>query len=425
MKKRVLVYPCGTEIGLEIYRSLCYSSHYRLIGGTDGYDHGRFVFGEMIENLPFITDDSSAEDIEHFEEAIADYDIDFIYPAMDGVIAVFAKYRELFKETLVLSDTETCLMCRSKKSTYNKLKDVVEVPHVYQSIEEVHNFPVFIKPDKGQGAVGARKIAAKDELLNVDFDKYVVMEYLPGKEYTVDCFTNAEGKLVYAKGRGRKRIKNGISVNAVFEDNPEFFKIAEKINFEVKQKGGWFFQLREAMDGTLKLLEVAARIAGTSAISRNIGANLPLMSVDVFNGVSIDDLALNSGYIELDRALGNVFKTDIRYSIAYIDYDDTVVHDGLVNTTMIKFLYQCMNKGVKLILISKHDGDLYADLKKYHLQEIFDEIIHLRREENKRDYIADKNSIFVDDSYGERKAVKESWDIPVFDTHMVECLLED
>ena len=179
------------------------------------------------------------------------------------------------------------------------------------------------------------------------------------------------------------------------------------------------------MDGTLKLLEVAARIAGTSAISRNIGANLPLMSVDVFNGVSIDDLALNSGYIELDRALGNVFKTDIRYSIAYIDYDDTVVHDGLVNTTMIKFLYQCMNKGVKLILISKHDGDLYADLKKYHLQEIFDEIIHLRREENKRDYIADKNSIFVDDSYGERKAVKESWDIPVFDTHMVECLLED
>lgn len=424
-KKRVLVYPCGTEIGLEVYKALCFSKQYEVLGGTDSYDHGRFVFNKLIDNLPFIKDDSNEEDVIRFEKAIESYNIDFIYPAMDGVIAVFAKYRHAFKEVLIAPETDTAEMCRSKKATYAFLKDVIDIPRLYSSAEEITSFPVFAKPDKGQGAVGATKINNSDELIKIDFDKYVVMEYLPGKEYTIDCFTNSDGRLVYARARGRKRIKNGISVNSVFDDSPAFFDIAYKINNVLKQKGGWFFQLKEADDGKLKLLEVAARIAGTSALSRNIGANLPLLTVDIFNGVKVDDIVLNSCYIELDRALANVYKTDITYSTVYMDYDDTIVKEGVINTLVIRFLYQCVNKGKKLVLLSKHDGDLEEELTHYRIKELFDEVIHLERAENKKDYVKDKDSIFIDDSYGERKAIKVSCNIPVFDTHMVECLLEE
>lgn len=423
--KRVLIYPCGTEIGLEVYRSLCYSTHYEVFGGTDSHDHGRFVFRNLIDHLPFINDDSNEEDIKQFENAIKDYDIDFIYPAMDGVISVFAKFRELFKEILILPDTETAEMCRSKKATYEKLKKIVATPAIYKNIKEVQELPVFIKPDQGQGSVGARRINTIEELEEVDFERYVVMENLPGKEYTVDCFTNNGGKLIYAKGRGRKRIKNGISVNAVFDGNPQFQQIAERINEAIKQKGGWFFQLKESKDGSLKLLEVASRIAGTSAISRNIGANLPLMTVDLFNDIMINDVALNDCYIELDRALGNIYKTDIRYSTVYIDYDDTVVKKGIINTNIIKFIYQCVNNGIKIILLSKHAGDLNKELQKYRLNSIFDEVIQINKYEDKKNYVKECDSIFIDDSYGERRSVKMDCKIPVFDTHMIECLLED
>lgn len=128
--KRVLVYPCGTEIGLEVYRSLCYSTHYEIFGGTDSYDYGRFVFHNLIDNLPFIKDDSSEEDIKRFEDVIEEYDIDFIYPAMDGVISVFAKFRELFKEVLILLDTEIAEMCRFLKATYERLKNCSYVGHI-------------------------------------------------------------------------------------------------------------------------------------------------------------------------------------------------------------------------------------------------------------------------------------------------------
>ncbi len=427
MKKRVLVYPCGTEIALEIYRAVCHSKHYELFGGTDGYDHGRFVFRNLIDGLPFISDSSDEKDVREFENAIRDYGIDFIYPAMDGVIAVFAKHRDIFKETLIIAETETAEICRSKKATYERLDGVIEIPKVYHTLQEAAKaaYPLFVKPDKGQGSVGAKKITGEDELKHVDFEKNVVMEYLPGKEYTIDCFTNSDGELVYAKGRGRKRIKNGISVNAIFEDKPVFGEIAERINDVIKQKGGWFFQLREAKDGKLKLLEVATRIAGTSAISRNIGANLPLMTLDVYRGVPINDVSINDYKIELDRALGNVYKTDLNYSTVYVDYDDTVVQDGKVNTSMIKFIYQCVNGGKKIILLSKHEGDLDVELNKYRLTGLFDEVIHIGSEDQKRCHIQNKDSIFIDDSYGERRDVKSSLGIPVFDTHMIECLLED
>ena len=437
--KRVLVYPCGTEIALEIHKALRYAKGYELIGGVDNYDHGRFVYRNIIEGLPFIKDDSEPDEIIAFERKIAGHGIDFIYPAMDGVIAVFAKYRNLFKkenggngETLIISNAAE--ICRSKRETYRRLQGIVPTPILYdtQCVAEIDSFPVFVKPDKGQGSVGARKINTPVELSGVDFTRNIIMEFLPGQEYTVDCFTNGEGRLIYARGRGRKRIKDGISVNAVFEDKPEFQEFAEKINGAIKQKGGWFFQLKEDSSGQLRLLEVAARIAGASAISRNIGANLPLMTLDVFNGVEIEDVALNDYDIELDRALKNVYKIkDLAYSHVYIDYDDTIVlQDGKINLAVVMFLYQCINKGVKITLLSKHEAgkaDLEQELKKHRISAIFDEVIHISRQEQKCKYISRNNGgvIFIDDSYGERKAVKDALDIPVFDTHMIECLLED
>lgn len=425
MRKRVLVYPCGTEIGLEIYRSLCFSIHYELIGGTDGYNHGDFVYHNLIRNLPFITDDSTEVDILCFEEEISNYHIDFIYPAMDGVIAVFAKYKNLFKETVIVPDAKTAGICRSKKLTYSLLEGVLDIPVLFDSVSSVTKYPVFVKPDVGQGSVGSKKINTAEELADINFDDFVVMEYLSGREYTVDCFTNGEGKLIYANGRSRNRIKNGISVNTAFDKRNIFWNLAIRINDNLKQKGGWFFQLRESDSGTLKLLEVAARIAGTSAISRNIGANLPLMTLDIFNNIRIDDVTLNEQYVELDRALDNRFKTDITFSTVYIDYDDTIVHDKVINLSVIKFIFQCINQQKKIILLSKHRGELKEELQKFRIKDLFDKVIHIDSNCEKADYIEDKDSIFIDDSYGERRNIKLRHDIPVFDTHMLECLLED
>lgn len=427
MRKKVLVYPCGTEIGLEIYKAAHNSIHYELYGGSSSYDHGRFVYGKHIDNLPFITDNSTAEEIKEFDEKIAEYGFDFIYPAMDGVITVFSKFKEYLTPVVVAPDYETNKITRSKKKTYELFRNVIPTPKVYGSIDEVRDYPVFMKPDVGQGSSGTVLIKNEQEL-SLQAQKFpdkLILEYLPGEEYTIDCFTNEEGRLVYAKGRGRRRIKGGISVNAVFCRNEKFQEFAEAINSRLKQKGAWFFQLKEAEDGTLKLLEIASRIAGTSAITRNIGVNLPLLTLNIFNGQKIDSVLVNTYDLELDRALGNKYRIDLSYDKVYLDYDDTLIVDGKVNLQMIQFLYQCINQGKKLFLLTKHDGDLETELQRYRIAGIFDQVYHISRSEQKTDYIDAQDAIFIDDSYNERRMVHEAKKIPVFDTHMIECLLEE
>ena len=44
MKKNILVFPCGSEIALEIYRSVNKSIHFNLIGASSVDDHGKFIY---------------------------------------------------------------------------------------------------------------------------------------------------------------------------------------------------------------------------------------------------------------------------------------------------------------------------------------------------------------------------------------------
>ena len=39
MKKNILVFPCGSEVGLDIYSSVCYSAYFHLIGGNSVQKH--------------------------------------------------------------------------------------------------------------------------------------------------------------------------------------------------------------------------------------------------------------------------------------------------------------------------------------------------------------------------------------------------
>lgn len=429
MKKKVLVYPCGTEIGLEIFRAVSASIHFELIGGSSTYDHGRFVYKNHIDHLPFITDDSTMEEVKEFNSAIAPYQIDFIYPAMDGVIYKFAEHKDVLTAALIAPDLETVKVTRSKKKSYQLLEDVIDVPQIYNPGQPIENFPVFMKPDVGQGSRNAKIISnAKElsyELYQHCMEQMLILEYLPGEEYTVDCFTNEEGKLVYVGGRTRKRVKNGISVNAVEERDNEFLRIAEIINSKLNQRGGWFFQLKKNSQGRYSLLEVASRIAGASSYTRNLGVNLPLLTLHLFNQNKIDSVIVNDYQLELDRAFYNKFVTNIHYKHVFIDYDDTLIMNNKVNLRMVSYLFQCINEGIKITLLTRHEGDLEQDLKEKRLSGIFDEVIHLKNGEEKFNYINEKDAIFIDDSFGERLKVKNMLGIHVFDAHMMECLMKE
>ena len=327
---------------------------------------------------------------------------------------------------VIIADKTTTDICRSKGKTYKQFSGESFIPEVFSS-NEVSRFPVFVKPDIGQGSNGAKLINSMEELdyVSARCENLLICEYLSGDEFTVDCFTDKDGRLRVALPRTRERTRNGISVRSTLLDKDErITKIAEIINSRLSFKGAWFFQLKKNAQGEYKLLEISPRIPGTMGLTRNLGINFPMLTLFTFWGFDVDIIE-NHYKIQVDRALYSAYRIDADYDHVYIDFDDTLIIDGKINTTLIGFLYDALNKGKHIHLLSRHSGDIFEDLKKSCISEdIFSTITVLGDGEEKTDFITESSAVFIDDSFAERIKVSREKGIPVFDVDMIEALTD-
>ncbi len=422
MKKKVLVFPCGTEIALEINRALKDSIHFEMFGASTFADHGECVFKNYIPDVPFVDDDAF---IPVMKEVCQRYNIDFIFPAHDSVVLKLAQHAQEFDAQIITSCLETNEICRSKEKTYQKFDGIIPIPKVFKP-SEVSAYPVFVKPSVGQGSKGAHKVNNQQELdfyLSQNKDLLIV-EYLAGKEYTIDCFTNKEGTLLFAKGRQRVRISNGISVGSKPVENPKFVELAKKINATLKFRGVWFFQVKENAAGEFVLMEIAPRIAGTMGLYLGLGINFAQLSL--FDRLGYEVSIINNNFeIEIDRALAACYKTNLQFDTVYTDFDDVISLEGGVNPDAVKLLYQFKNQKKYLVLLTKHAGDLSARMETLCLSpKLFDEIIHIDAKDEKSSYIKTTNAIFIDDSFAERQKVSRAKQIPVFGVESLNVLMD-
>ena len=421
--KNILVFPAGTEIAFEIHDALKNSKFVRLFGATSVPCHAEFVFQTCVTGLPFVDDPAL---IPALNRVIDAYGIDYVYPAHDSALLRFSEERDALHAKVVASARETVGICRSKTRTYRFLSGAPYLPAFYGSPDEIPGYPVFIKPAVGQGSQGARMIKDRSHLEEAlsEGQEYTICEYLPGEELTVDCFTDRHGSLLVVSPRSRERIRAGIAVRSRnLPLTEELQSIAEDLNRRLSFNGAWFFQVKKNAAGQFRLLEIAPRIAGTMGLTRNLGINMPLLTLYNFWGIDVS-LIPNREDLLLDRAFISRFQTDLSYSSVYVDFDDTLIVRGKVNAFLMMFLYQAFNQGKRLCLLTRHSTDIFADLEKACIPaSLFSEIIRLDEAGAKTDYIA-PDSIFIDDSFSERKRVRDALGIPVFDLDMVESLID-
>lgn len=422
-KKRVLVFPCGSEIGLEIHRALCYSRHVALIGASSvETDHGRFVYKHHVTGLPFV-------DHPDFIGALADLGrslaVDYVFPAHDSVVLALAEHVGELPFAVLGSPLETCVICRSKHKTYAHLAGAVRVPRVYDPGDPDIPFPVFLKPDVGQGSRGVITAHSRRELeawLARD-PSLLALENLPGREYTVDCFSDRHGALRFAGVRERLRIVNGISAHTRPVADAALEAMAVRIHEALSFRGQWFFQAKQAADGEAVLLEVAPRVSGSSGLFRHMGVNLPLLTV--FDRMGLDvSIDLRPVPLEMSRALSQRFMPALPYAHAYMDWDDTICLEDGINPLAVLFILQCRERGVRVHLLSRHAGDLRETLGKHALGGLFDTIQRVAENEEKADHIAHRDAVFIDDSFSERARVREKTGIATFAPDELDALID-
>lgn len=420
--RRVLVWPGGTEIGLEIRAALAWEKGVELVSANiDLPSHAPYAFARNVV-LPSVHEEGW---VDALAGVIRREGIDVVYPAHDDVLVALAERAAEVPAGVVASPAETCRITRSKSLTYRRLAGAVPVPEVIAGEPPRHRYPLFAKPDRGQGSAGARRLDGPDDLRRARAEgAALVTEYLPGEECTVDCFSDRERGLLAALPRRRDGMRAGIAMRSVPVEDAALRDYAVRIAERLELHGAWFFQTRRDRAGIHRLLEVAPRVAGTMALHRGLGVNFALLSLLERERVPVE-LAPNAMALRIDRALVNRYRHDLRFRAVYVDLDDTLIVRGAVNADLVRVLYQCLNAGRRLVLLTRHRGDLDATLARHRLAGLWDRVVRVADGAAKADHIEEADAILIDDSFSERMAAHHRLGIPTFDCSMIEVLADD
>ncbi|MCL2881573.1 MAG: ATP-grasp domain-containing protein [Coriobacteriia bacterium] len=439
---RVLVYPCGSEIGLEIFRSLKDIPFVTLVGASSAAGPGEFCYAHYVGDAPWMDDENFGRDMARI---CFTQEIDLVMPANDEAALRLLENTDELPATVVCSSLEVARICRNKRLTYETLASSPQgcdfLPRIYADADEVADadFPVIIKPAVGQGTEGFHVVhdratlERKLEAAARAACPQVICQYLPGDEVTVDCFSDERG-LRYAESRQRVRIKNGIAVRSIsLPDDTEAREIAQAIQDRLGPlglHGVWFFQLRRDEAGAYRLLEVATRTAGTMCVDRAAGANLPLMAIWDALGHTTEP-ARQFDQVEVSRALANSYRLPYEFDELYIDFDDTIVDHRIpgVNLEAVSLLYQCANKKIPVTLVTRYPGtedDLRGVLGVCRLDPaLFVALIQVPAGQSKANYITPgAHALYVDDSFGERAEVASEHGIAALGVDAIEALLD-
>lgn len=424
MKKyNILVFPCGNENAKEVLNSLAPYEEFNVIGGSSEETIGSLLFNQTITELPYINDVNFINQLSKFIEL---YSIDFIIPTHDFVVEILAVNQDKLLAHCIVPNTNAAIIISDKFKTYKTFACYDFCPKIYENIPNT-GYPIFAKKRVGRLAEGAQIIKDKNEA-NMFFKSnnitdYLISEYLDGKEYSVECFTNRNGELKFCEGREVSKQVRGLFLNSSSPENVESFRtIAETINRVLELRGLWYFQIKHCK-GRPKLLEIAQKPNNTMALLRAKGVNLVLLTLLDILGL----LELNSNKIPTYQSLEiyskrqfiNYFELNMEYNKIFFNLDTVFKHDKSKNLALINFIYQNKYKNKKNVGFSPR-RQTKEILDNYNICEsLFSELY-----DKELDYSGlTKDTIIIDDNIDNRSTYVFKG-VVTFDTSCIEMLID-
>ncbi len=110
------------------------------------------------------------------------------------------------------------------------------------------------------------------------FPELIVMEYLPGKEYSVDVLVD-QGRLLYTIPRRRDAMSAGISIKGEIVNEYDVINYCNEIVQSLGLHGNIGIQVKRAKNSNPLILEINPRIQGTIVHCTGAGVNLPYYAV--------------------------------------------------------------------------------------------------------------------------------------------------
>ena len=284
----------------------------RIVGTDVNPDAYGFALLDGGYTVPRGTDDGY---IDRMRELDAEIQPDVILPLTTAELQPLAEHKDVFDATVMVSDPTALELANDKGKLYGFLADhgfasaprFERVTSLEEFVEAVEAFgypdePVCFKRPVASGMRGFRvldersdrltqllsekptsAVATLDEVRPVlaeadEFPELVVMEYLPGVEYSVDVLATGDDVHVVVP-RSRSRTRAGISFEGTVENDADLIREATEICRALGVEYNLNLQFKYDAEGVPKIIEINPRVSGTIIMCVGAGANLPYLGV--------------------------------------------------------------------------------------------------------------------------------------------------
>jgi carbamoyl-phosphate synthase large subunit len=318
---RVLMTGAGAPGGPGIIKALKESSRIQLwVADANSKASGRALHKDFIQ----IPNASHADFLPTILKLCKDHEIQVLLPLVTRELEILSGYKQALLEAgtkVIVSDFDSLSIANNKLSLMQAVQDAgIEVAPFFKanSAVEINKYAkmlgypekkVCIKPALANGSRGMRILDEASGTLEAFFNEkpgnthlslqtvmdvfgdshlpdMLVMEYLPGAEYTVDALLE-NGEALVLLPRKRVAMNNGISVAGIFENHQEIIDYSKKIFMALKLDGPNGLQVKANEEGKYRILEINPRLQGSTTTAMGMGINLPLMSVLKASGEDI------------------------------------------------------------------------------------------------------------------------------------------
>jgi carbamoyl-phosphate synthase large subunit len=308
----VLIVPAGSGMAIAAIKALRLDKDMRITSA----DGDKLAPGLYLSHRGYIVPPFRTEAFySTLKKIIKKEKVKVIIPALDTILLDFSKRKRDFESVgakVLVSNPEAIEIARDKWKTYVDLKNIMPLPRSFIRKEDIDiDYPLNIKPRSGSGSQQVYKVNSKEEL-EFFFDRVenpIVQEYLRGKEYSVDCLSDMNGKLLLCISRERIETKAGISVKGRITKDKRLEDIAKNFASKLRFTGPFFFQAKEDGNGVPKLIEINARIAGTMCLSSFSGPNIHSLAVRLCIGERVKIPEIRYG-LYVTRYWEEIYLTD-------------------------------------------------------------------------------------------------------------------
>ena len=286
----------------------------RLIGADMSDDSTILQMCDVAYQVPKCTDSTYIDSLINICQRER---VDILLPIMSAELNALSENRNRFATagtTVSVSSVEALLIANNKRKLFDFMREH-SLPcaeyYAVSSCEELVNaaerlgYPgkkVCVKATEGSGSRGFRILSENvskfqkflyekptsgevtlNELLDVltepdVFPELLVMEYLPGLEYSVDLLAD-KGKVLVSCARQSLRMENSIMLEAVIVDHPAVTELCANVSESLGLDGNIGFDIRERSDGTPIIMECNPRITAGIPYFALAGVNLPYLCI--------------------------------------------------------------------------------------------------------------------------------------------------